>query len=82
LLKLGKQKLKAVVVLNVGPSDVVGILELTQDHAGAPIRIKGNLTNLTPMGKHGFHVHQLGDLSGGCGSTKGHFNPQGVIHAF
>lgn len=31
--------------------------------------------------KHGFHVHQLGDIvSDGCQSTKGHFNPEKKKH--
>ena len=34
----------------------------------------GNVTGLS-AGPHGFHIHQLGDTSGGCKSTGGHFNP-------
>ena len=37
------------------------------------------MTGLSP-GNHGFHVHQYGDYSTGCGSTGGHFNPFGKEH--
>lgn len=30
---------------------------------------------------HGFHVHATGDISGGCGSAGGHFNPDSNDHA-
>jgi len=30
---------------------------------------------------HGFHVHTLGDISGGCTSATGHFNPDLFDHA-
>ena len=29
---------------------------------------------------HGFHVHTDGDIEGGCGSTGGHYNPDGNKH--
>ena len=42
-------------------------------------RISGELFNLTP-GLHGFHVHELGDLSDNCAGAGGHYNPFGRNH--
>ncbi|GAB5590906.1 copper chaperone [Umbelopsis nana] len=35
---------------------------------------------LTP-GKHGIHIHELGDISQGCDSCGDHYNPTGVDHS-
>ena len=40
--------------------------------------ISGIVTGLGENPKHGFHVHEFGDLSDGCTSCGGHFNPYGV----
>ncbi|KAH8020636.1 hypothetical protein HPB51_002585 [Rhipicephalus microplus] len=41
--------------------------------------ITGEITGLQP-GAHGLHVHAYGDLTNGCNSTKGHFNPMHKDH--
>ncbi|XP_065174229.1 superoxide dismutase [Cu-Zn] isoform X2 [Atheta coriaria] len=51
---------------------VKGVVKFTKTDKG--VVVEGNVTGLTP-GKHGFHVHQFGDLSNGCATTGGHFNP-------
>jgi Cu-Zn family superoxide dismutase len=46
---------------------------------GTPTLVKGTITGLTP-GEHGFHIHEFGDMSKGCESMGGHYNPDGVDH--
>ena len=41
--------------------------------------IVGVIQGLGSNPLHGFHVHEFGDLSDGCTSCGGHFNPYGVI---
>ena len=44
-------------------------------------KIVGDFTGLTPNHLHGFHIHQLGDLTKGCATAGPHYNPRGVEHA-
>jgi len=46
---------------------------------GTATLIKGTITGLTP-GEHGFHIHEFGDMSDGCKSMGGHYNPDEVDH--
>jgi Cu-Zn family superoxide dismutase len=46
---------------------------------GTPTLIKGTITGLIP-GEHGFHIHEFGDMSKGCETMGGHYNPDGVNH--
>ncbi|SPQ95760.1 Superoxide dismutase copper/zinc binding domain-containing protein [Plasmodiophora brassicae] len=58
---------------------VSGSVTLSQDEAGGPTKIAGTIKGLD-AGKHGFHIHEFGDLSQGCSSTGGHFNPMKMAH--
>lgn len=65
-----------------GQPKIYGHVLFRQDGAEAPLQVLFHV--------HGFpadrgqvraiHVHQHGDLSDGCGSTGGHYNPHGVTH--
>lgn len=51
-----------------------------QDDPFSPVKVSGHIANLAP-GKHGFHVHQFGNLlSSDCTSCGGHFNPTNADH--
>merc|ERR1711963_459772 len=42
--------------------------------------IMGFVNGLGPNPLHGFHIHEFGDLSDGCTSCGGHFNPYWKNH--
>lgn len=71
---------KAVCVINgTGDNEVHGTITFTQTKDG--VMIEAHVMGLSP-GKHGFHIHEFGDLSSGDGkSAGGHFNPDGSPHA-
>ncbi len=60
-------------------SDKVKGTILLMQAPGTPTLIQGTITGLTP-GKHGFHIHEFGDMSDGCKSMGAHYNPDGVDH--
>ncbi|KAK0504121.1 superoxide dismutase [Armillaria luteobubalina] len=70
---------KATVFLT-GDSKVIGKVTFEQASADAPVTVSGNLEGLDPSASRGFHIHQSGDLSGGCVSAGPHFNPFGKNH--
>jgi Cu-Zn family superoxide dismutase len=47
---------------------------------GKQVRIEIHLQGLTPNHKHGFHVHEYGDMTDHCESMCAHFNPYGQPH--
>ncbi|CAH1104107.1 unnamed protein product [Psylliodes chrysocephalus] len=55
------------------------IMFIQRDPPLGPTLITGNITGL-PAGKHGFHIHQSGDLRQGCEKIGGHFNPYLLRH--
>jgi len=72
------QRAIAVVTATKGNS-VHGVVTFEKVDKG--IHVVANLTGLTP-GKHGFHIHEFGDISSVDGSSAGgHFNPTGMPHS-
>jgi len=69
---------KAIAVLT-GDAGVTGVITFEQPATGGATKVTGTIKGLKP-GKHGFHVHQFGDLSNGCTSAGAHFNPTGKSH--
>ncbi|XP_067631749.1 copper chaperone for superoxide dismutase [Eurosta solidaginis] len=75
----------AVAIINTTGSDadrtpIQGVLRfssLTKDQAG--VVVDGVVDGLTP-GLHGLHVHEAGDISGGCATLGDHYNPRGSPH--
>jgi len=71
-----EQTIEAVAVL--GHGDAKGMISFKQKPGKATI-ISGTITGLSE-GLHGLHIHEFGDLSDGCDSAGGHYNPTGVDH--
>ena len=70
---------KAVAVLKpTEGNQAEGIVTFTKTDSG--VHVVAKLDHLTP-GKHGFHIHQYGDISAPDGtSTGGHYNPENMPH--
>lgn len=68
--------MKAICILREdGNSGVNGTVTFTQEPGQACV-IRAEINGLTP-GNHGFHIHEFGDLTQGCASAGGHYNPHG-----
>ena len=68
--------LEAVCVLK---SDKInGVVYFKETYNGT--EISGNLSGLKPNQKHGFHIHESGDLTDGCASACAHYNPFNKSH--
>ncbi|CAH0604396.1 unnamed protein product [Chrysodeixis includens] len=67
---------RAIAVLNA--NGISGNVTFTREEDDK-IRIGGRIIGMKP-GMYGFHIHEKGDLSNGCASALGHFNPNGNDH--
>ncbi|KAI0982276.1 hypothetical protein GJ496_009172 [Pomphorhynchus laevis] len=68
--------MKATCILS---GECSGVIKLEQNSSCTPTKLTGEVKGLTP-GKHGFHVHEFGDLSDGCTSAGAHYNPFQTKH--
>ena len=62
------------------PQGASGVVTLRQVKGAARTTIRVRVAGLAPNSSHGFHVHALGNLTEGCLSAGGHFNPHNAPH--
>ena len=67
-----------ICVLTNTLKKIEGTVEFFQQEK-EDVKIKVNISGLTP-GKHGFHIHEAGDLTNSCSSACKHFNPYNKNH--
>jgi len=75
--KTGGGTIQAVSVLGNKDSGVNGTIIFTQTTKG--VKVDYDINGLSD-GKHGFHIHECGDLTDGCKSACAHFNPYNKQH--
>lgn len=68
---------EAVAVILSGKIQGTVVFKQKEDHVRIVIDIKG----LNKNHKHGFHIHESGDLREGCKSCCAHYNPHNTQHA-
>lgn len=59
---------------------IKGHVLFTEDLKNKSVKVSINLEGLTENHKHGFHIHECGDLTNGCESLCAHFNPYNKTH--
>jgi Cu-Zn family superoxide dismutase len=75
---MNKNPVQAIAVFN--DKKIKGIVTFTEDLARDEVVIDVHIMGLRKNAKHGFHVHESGDLSEQCESMCAHFNPYGKKH--
>lgn len=72
---------KLIALINpVGDSNVKGTVVFEKVADG--VKVTAEVGGLEPNSKHGFHIHEFGDLGAAdATSAGGHFNPEGHDHA-
>jgi Cu-Zn family superoxide dismutase len=67
------------VMLPTEGSNTRGTIKFTQTKDG--VTVTADISGLTPNAKHGFHIHEFGDISDPAGKAAGgHYNPDGHDH--
>lgn len=67
------------VIVSTSGSKVAGSVTFAKVEGGVEVTAK--VSGLEPNSEHGFHIHELGNVSAEDGtSTGGHYNPEGHDH--
>ena len=74
-MKNSEKIMKAIAVFE---GKIKGIVYFTE--IDGKVAIDVNVSGLKKNAKHGFHVHECGDMSEKCESMCAHFNPTNSIH--
>eukprot|EP01015_Nassula_variabilis_P033657 TRINITY_DN8137_c0_g2_i10.p2 TRINITY_DN8137_c0_g2~~TRINITY_DN8137_c0_g2_i10.p2 ORF type:complete len:196 (+),score=39.14 TRINITY_DN8137_c0_g2_i10:149-736(+) len=77
---LSAQRNAICILYPDGNSGVTGLVSFQQDNISAPTKIFANVRGLKPGSKHGFHIHEFGDLTEGCKTAGPHYNPDKKRH--
>ena len=76
--KIRKSKIKnAICVIHNNEKNISGFIKFSQSRRR--VKIEYEIKGLSD-GKHGFHIHEYGDLTDGCMSSCSHFNPFNKKH--
>ena len=68
------------VIQSTAGNTASGVVRFTEIPGG--VRIVAEISGLEPGSKHGFHIHELGDMTSTDGkSMGGHYNPGNIPHA-
>ncbi|KAK6638136.1 hypothetical protein RUM44_008561 [Polyplax serrata] len=67
------QLLQAIAHVRGGNGRIHGNITFSQNDGGT-VTIWGKVVGLPP-GRHGFHIHETGDVTSSCSSTGAHYNP-------
>lgn len=71
-----QRKIKGISVINM--NNINGVVQFIPIGLNK-VQVKYEITGLQD-GKHGFHIHECGDMTKGCDSGCAHFNPKNQNH--
>ncbi len=71
------EKGRADIVSTMGDTNISGTVVFTETAEG--LKVEAVVEGLPP-GKHGFHVHEFGDISDEGRAAGGHYNPDNTKH--
>ena len=68
---------RAICILSNPELGIKGLVKFEEENDKT--KISAEFTGLKP-GKHGFHIHEFGNLSNACITAGAHYNPFGKTH--